>query len=140
MLKPPLLIWLIVICYKFCGFNALALRLPSALSILGMFFYAIKFARLTGKKDEILLACFMLLSCKALFGIHTGLTGDFDALLLFLLLASSYYFFSYIEYGAKAGIYMAALFTGLAFYAKGPRCPDLYPGLFCFMDFWQRVG
>jgi len=126
--KPPLLTWLIVGSYRLLGFNAFALRLPAALSILGFFLYALRFGRRIADNGTVLLSCFILLSCTAVLGIHTGLTGDFDALLLFFLLAAAYHFICYTDFGEPNAIYLTALFTGLAFYAKGPAALVYIPG------------
>lgn len=118
--KPPLMIWLIVACYKLFGQNELALRLPAALSTLGFFIY---FFRLISKIDSIkasFFSCLVLLSCKAVIGFHVGLGGDFDALLLLQLTASAYYFVCFIDDENKNHLYLAAICTGLAFYTKGP--------------------
>ncbi len=126
--KPPLLIWLICVCYKIFGFNAFALRFPSALAALGSLFFAFKLFRKAVRKDAALYACAMLISCKALIGGHIGLTGDFDALLLLCLIASAYYFWCYCYEGKKRAIFKVALWTGFAWYVKGPAAFILLPG------------
>lgn len=137
--KPPLMIWLVVACYKLFGQNELALRLPAALSTLAFFIY---FFRLISKIDSVMAAffsCLLLLSCKAVIGFHVGLGGDFDALLLFLLTASAYHFVCFIEDENKNHLYLAALFTGLAFYTKGPAGLVYLPSFLLYAVYKQKL-
>lgn len=130
--KPPLLIWLVVACYKVFGFNSFALRLPSVLATIGTFIYAWKLLSCDKNKQAALITCLVLLSCKAIVGGHVGLTGDFDAPLVFFLTASAYYFYRFIEFNDSPSIYMVAIFTGLAFYTKGSPSIVYLPSFLLF--------
>ncbi|MCC6837717.1 MAG: glycosyltransferase family 39 protein, partial [Bacteroidia bacterium] len=83
--KPPLLLWIQMLSIKTFGLNELAIRLPSAIAaaatILLMFFFIRKHT------NNILawLTALVLITSTGYFTIHTGRTGDSDALLTLLL-------------------------------------------------------
>ncbi len=137
--KPPLMIWLIVACYKLFGQNELALRLPAALSTLGFFVYFFRLISNIDSAKTAFFSCLVLLSCKAVIGFHVGIGGDFDALLLFLLTASAYYFVCFIDNENKNNLYLAALFTGLAFYTKGPAGLVYLPSFLLYALYRQKL-
>lgn len=137
--KPPLMLWLIVLCYKIFGFNEFALRLPAAISAVLFFLYFYKLIdRYTGH-IKAFLTCLVLMSCKAIIGWHVGTNGDFDAPLLFFLTASAYYFSGYIDFGRKNDIYLAALCAGLAFYTKGTAGFLFLPGFLVYTLFRHKI-
>ncbi len=130
--KPPLMIWLIVISYKIFGFNEFALRFPTFISAIIFFIFCFKIIELLSNNFKAFLCCLILLSSKAILGNHIGLTGDFDMLLVSLLTASVYYFILYIEYKKKYAVFLVAIITGLAFYAKGTPCLIFIPGFIIY--------
>lgn len=137
--KPPLMIWCIVASYKIFGFNEFALRFPATISTI--IFFVLCFYTISLLENSLIgfLTCLLLISCKAIFGIHVGLTGDFDALLIVFLTASVYSFILYIEKKCKYGIILAAVFTGLAFYSKGSASLVLLPGLLLYTFLRREV-
>jgi len=130
--KPPLVIWMIAGCYSLFGANCFSLRLPSALCTIGFFIFIYLLTARSKDKRLALLTCGILLSCKAAIGTHLGLTGDFDAPLIFFLAASAYYFFSYLQEGKSRDLIITAVFTGLAWYIKGLAGLLYLPGFFLF--------
>lgn len=130
--KPPLMIWLIAICYKLFGFNEFALRLPSAISTILFFIIFYRLVAILENKVTAFLSCLVLLSCKAVIGFHVGISGDFDALLMLFLMLSAYHFIQYTDYGKTRAVYLAALFTGFAFYTKGTAALLFIPGLLLY--------
>jgi 4-amino-4-deoxy-L-arabinose transferase-like glycosyltransferase len=117
--KPPLLIWMIVLCYKIFGYNAFALRFTSAVATIIFFIFSYKLIRLYKGDKTAFIACMILLSCKAIIGIHVGRTGDTDALLICFLTIGVYYFLLYHDFNKQNKIFLSAIFFGLAFYSKG---------------------
>ncbi|PBQ32096.1 hypothetical protein CNR22_10045 [Sphingobacteriaceae bacterium] len=137
--KPPLMIWLIAASYKVFGFNEFALRFPSTIAAFLFFIICFYTVLLLDTTLTAFLTCMILIATKAIFGNHIGLTGDFDALLLFFLTASVYSFILYIERGKKSAIYFTALFVGLAFYTKGPAAFVLIPGFALYLTFKKKI-
>ncbi len=83
--KPPLAIWSICLSYKIFGHNAFALRLPSALCAIAFFLVLFLMIEKFHSGQLSFLTCMILLSCKAIFGNHIALTGDFDMMLVLWL-------------------------------------------------------
>lgn len=140
--KPSLLSWLIILCYKLVGYNEWGLRLPAFLFTLGFFIYYYKLVTLLRDKLTAFFCCLILISCKGILGMHVGLTGDFDALLICFLTAAAYYFIQYIDYNKHYGILLTGLFTGLAFYAKGPAAFLFVPGFVLYITYrgkWKQL-
>jgi 4-amino-4-deoxy-L-arabinose transferase-like glycosyltransferase len=138
--KPPLMTWCIAGSYYLFGFNEFALRLPAALCTIAFFIvFFMLISRLEGG-DIAFACCLVLCSCKAIFGIHIGITGDYDAMLLLLLTLSAYYFIIYIEaeHRNSNGILLTGLFTGLAFYTKGPAAFLYIPGFLVYAIYRGR--
>jgi 4-amino-4-deoxy-L-arabinose transferase-like glycosyltransferase len=136
--KPPLMIWLITFSYKAFGFNEFALRFPSTISTILFFILCFYFVTLFETDLTAFLTSLILMSGKSILGNHIGLTGDFDGLLVFLLTASAYTFIVYVERQKKYAIYLTALFTGLAFYTKGPASFVFIPGFILYALFRKK--
>lgn len=130
--KPPLMIWSILVCYKIFGFNSWSLRLTSAIASILFFLFAFRIVALYRSKIFAFSSFMVLLSCKAIIGFHVGRTGDTDALLIFFLAAALYYFLQFIDFEKRNGIYLFAIFIGLAFYTKGTAAFVLIPGLLIY--------
>lgn len=136
--KPPLLIWLIVLCYKIFGFGELALRLPSAIAAVVFFIYAFKLISLYEKPAFAFLVCVSLMACKGIIGPHVGRTGDFDALLVCLLTISVYHFCMFTDFGKNRSAILSGFFLGLAFYTKGTASVLLVPGMLIYLLFTRK--
>ena len=134
--KPPLMIWLVVLCYRLIGYNELALRLPSAVCAILFFVVFYKLAVRLDSRLTAFVSCRILISCKAVIGFHVGINGDFDAMLMLLLTLSAYYFIRYIDEGDKKAIYLCAVFMALAFYTKGTAAFLFIPGYVLYA--WLR--
>ncbi len=122
-LKPPLNIWLKMICYHFFGINEFSVRLPSIIaSILTMLvlwyfgFFVLK------RADLGILFALILISSKGYVSYHVSRTGDPDALLVFFVTLAILSLYQLIQkYPIKNNKYY--LFLGisllLAMYTKG---------------------
>ncbi|MBN9482286.1 MAG: hypothetical protein BGO70_17060 [Bacteroidetes bacterium 43-93] len=140
--KPPLLTWCIVASYNLFGYNEWGLRFPSFVFTLAFFTYFYLLVKNLKDRRTAMYCCLLLLSCKAILGMHVGLTGDFDILLTWFLTASAYYFVRYIDGGNRAAILLTGAFTGLAFYAKGPAAFLFIPGLMLYAIYsgkWKQI-
>ncbi len=137
--KPPLFIWCVAASLKMLGFNEFALRLPSALSIIAAFFILFKIITLYRSATFAALTCLMLASVKGLIGWHVGRTGDFDSLLVFILLASVYYFLRFVDFDKKWAALCCGLCLGLAFLVKGPAAGVLLPGMLAYLIFTKKT-
>ncbi len=105
--KPPLFTWILAGSFSILGYNTLALRIPSALAMLGALFFVYLLGRRYYGEVFAIMACLVLLSVKGLVGHHTGRTGDFDALLIFFLMANSYFFMRFFSGGKEWNLTLA---------------------------------
>lgn len=135
--KPPLAIWSIALSFKVFGANEWALRLPSALFILGAFYYLFKLIRLYRDNYFAFFTVLMLVSINGLICRHVGRTGDTDAPLVMFLIAASYHFLLFVDfYKSRSGIWVG-IFLTLAFLAKSAAFAVLLPGWFFYL-FYKR--
>ena len=115
-LKPPLSFWAIMGAYKVFGFNAFALRFPSAFAyfitiiLLAIFLYK--------EFSESVSVYFLLLSCGIhdLIFAHAARSGNADSLFIFffaLSMVGLYYGHDNIK-----GYYLCGIGFGLAFLTK----------------------
>jgi 4-amino-4-deoxy-L-arabinose transferase-like glycosyltransferase len=137
--KPPLMIWTIVGMYKLLGYNAWALRVPSAIACVLFFVIAYQILRLFHSINFSLFVCLSLTGCKAIWWSHVGRTGDFDAFLLLFSTLFVYFCLLYFEKGKKNAVYFAAISLSLAFYSKGTACVFLLPGMFLYTLLFSRI-
>lgn len=137
--KPPLMIWMIAGSYKLFGFNEFALRFPLALCSIAFFLLCFYTIKLLESELTAFLTCLILLSSKAILGNHVALTADFDGPLIVFLTASVYFFILYMERQKKYSILLVGIFTGLAFYTKGPASLVLIPGFLFYILFRKHL-
>jgi len=137
--KPPLFIWLIAVSYKIWGFNAFALRFPSAIATVLFFAYFFKLVKLYQSELFAFTCSLILLSCKGILGFHVARNGDFDATLILFEIAAIYYFLSFLNGRNKNHILFCGLFFGLAFWAKGTAFLLLIPGLILYLVFAGKI-
>ncbi|MBK7408857.1 MAG: glycosyltransferase family 39 protein [Saprospirales bacterium] len=129
--------------FHLLGYNNFALRFPSALATLGsLLFVLLLCLRYYGERFAWLV-CLVLLSVEGIAGNHTGRTGDFDAQLIFFLLANSYFFLQYFSKGKERDLTLSTLFLAGAFMTKGPAMAVLLPGQVLFLFIaknWNRLN
>ncbi|MBC2581624.1 glycosyltransferase family 39 protein [Clostridium sp. DJ247] len=81
-LKPPMSFWFIMLGYKLAGFNALGLRLFSAIAAFITIFISSLFVKYKhGKVSSLICAVILTVSPKYIV-IHSARTGDADSLLV----------------------------------------------------------
>ena len=130
--KPPLAIWAISLSYKMFGYNSFALRFPSALAIVLLLLVCFHLVAIYNGHIQALITCLIILSFKGIIGHHVGRTGDTDAIFVFFLTLSSFFFLLYIDFDKSAGILLSALSLGFAFYTKGFAALFFVPGVFIY--------
>ncbi len=122
--KPPLNIWFMALSLKLFGFNALAVRLPSAffatLTCICLIYFSSKYFQ---NYFIGILAVLVLVTTTGYNGFHVARTGDYDALLVLCTTIFSLCYFLYLEtdgnksrylIGTVAFIILATLTKGVA--------------------------
>lgn len=139
--KPPFVVWCVATSFSIFGKNELALRLPSALAIIGAFFFIFKTITLFRSVKFAMWTCLLLASVDGLIGWHVSRTGDFDAMLVFFLMGGVYFFLRADLQSFKnlAGLIYSAIFFGFAFLTKGPASLVLFPGILLFLFFEKKL-
>jgi 4-amino-4-deoxy-L-arabinose transferase-like glycosyltransferase len=131
--KPPLMIWSISLSYHLFGYNAWAMRVPSAIGTLIFFLFSFLLVRKYRGNTFAIGTVLILLSCHAILGRHIGRTADYEALLLPTLTGFVYFFCLYLDFQKKNAIFYAGICLGLAFYAKGTPSVFLLPGALLYV-------
>lgn len=137
--KPPLLIWLQAICMYLIGPTELAVRLPSALSGMGIVVLMVLFSKVVLRKVSIgVIASIILLTSKGFMeSTHSVRTGDFDALLVFITFGYLITFFVYTEYRKNWMLYLTCAGIFLAVMAKSIMGLLFMPALLIYA-LWRR--
>lgn len=129
--KPPLMIWLQVICMKLFGVSELALRLPSA--IAGLFTVILLFIFLKKWFEDFwpgFIASIILITSYGYLNVHVTRTGDYDSLLVFFLTGCAFSFYNYIETSSGRQLLISSFFLWLGIMTKGVQGLLFIPGLF----------
>jgi 4-amino-4-deoxy-L-arabinose transferase-like glycosyltransferase len=128
--KPALGIWSIALSFKAFGYNAFALRFPSACAaLISCIFVALLTSRFLGQRTAQM-ATFILATSAGIFGFHTGRTGDLDALLVAGLTGTVYFWARYEEERKQTLAALSGILWGVAFLSKGIAAVVILPGLF----------
>jgi 4-amino-4-deoxy-L-arabinose transferase-like glycosyltransferase len=130
--KPPLVIWLQAISYKFFGVNEFGVRFPSAFMGLLTVVLLVWFC-LYKIKNTILgiVSGLVLITSNGFMTIHATRTGDLDATLTFFSCLYSLLFLKYILFEEKRTKTIFWIVAGivLAFLSKGTAGLFLIPFL-----------
>lgn len=131
--KPPLFIWTVALSFQAFGQSTFALRLPSAIASIIALYWLFQICRLYRSSSFALVVGLVLLSVKGFLGPHVGRSGDYDALLVCLLLGGLYYCLRFLDFKYTRGAYLTAILWGLAFWTKGPAAFIFFPGIFLLL-------
>jgi 4-amino-4-deoxy-L-arabinose transferase-like glycosyltransferase len=138
--KPPLLIWLQVLCMNIMGCTVMALRMPSVIAAfattLSLFFFIKK------ETGNIWIAFFSgiaLVSMEGFNGFHVARTGDYDALLILFVMLALFQFYYYLDTFNKKHILLVCLFLGLGSLTKGIAALLFLPGILAYALIQQKV-
>ena len=135
--KPPLLIWAIAGCMKLLGYNAWAVRLPSAMAatalVLIVYFFGTAYLHSSGVG---LVSALVLLTSFGFTGEHVARTGDYDgALVLWVTIYSlGYFIYLNLEQKSHETTVLATATVALicAVWTKGVAGLLAVPGLFVY--------
>jgi 4-amino-4-deoxy-L-arabinose transferase-like glycosyltransferase len=136
--KPPLLIWLQVVCMKVIGVNEIAVRLPSAiaalLTCLAILFLSVKYLK---QFWFGFIAIIVLITSQGYTDFHTMRTGDYDTLLTMFTTFIGIFFFFYIESDKNKYLDLFFLSTILAVLTKGVAGLLFMPAIIIYCV-WQK--
>lgn len=131
--KPPLTVWLIILNFELFGVSDFALRFHSMLATVFFFFFISRLILLYKDRMFLILFLCIIITVNGIIGFHVGRTGDTDSLLVLFLTGFLYYFLRYWDFGRSNAIIWAAIFLGLAFYAKSVAIFLMLPAVFGYM-------
>jgi 4-amino-4-deoxy-L-arabinose transferase-like glycosyltransferase len=135
--KPPLLFWTIALSYQIFGFTTFALRFPSALFGLLSIILTMLLARNFYGDKTSLLSGIILATSYGFIHFHAARKGDFDSLLVLLIIASI--FFLTLSSKRKFYFYLCAFSTGLAFLTKSFAVIQLIAIIFAYLWFSKQT-
>lgn len=115
-LKPPLSFWVIMLGYKIAGFNALGLRLFSAVAAFLTILFVAVFAKVQYGKPSSLITALVLTTSPHYILYHGARTGDADALFV-LFFTVAMISMMLIERNIK-WLYLSGFAFALAFLTK----------------------
>lgn len=117
--KFPLLIWMQVISMRLFGFDEIGMRMPIAFAVLFtcifLYWYAVRYI-----KDYIigLLSVAVLITSYGYMHVHSGRTGDYDALLTLFTTIYVLILYQYFQDGSQRKLFWAINFFTLAVFTK----------------------
>jgi len=136
--KPPLMIWLQVLCMKIFGAGEFAVRFPSAIASLFTCILLLLFTyRYLGTKWFGIIAILVLITTNGYIHEHVARTGDYDALLIFFSTLSGLAFFAYCEQQRNRWLYLYFIAITLAALTKSVTALMFTPALVIYA-LWTR--
>jgi 4-amino-4-deoxy-L-arabinose transferase-like glycosyltransferase len=138
--KPPLLLWLQVLCSFPFGMGELAIRIPSAiagfLTAAALVLFSVRYL-----KDYWfgLISALVLLTIFGYVDGHATRTGDYDALLALFTTLYPIFFFLFLEEGKKKYLHLFFLALILAVMTKGIQALIFLPALCVFAAIQRKV-
>jgi 4-amino-4-deoxy-L-arabinose transferase-like glycosyltransferase len=132
--KPPLMIWLQVVCMQVVGPNELAVRLPSAIAGFICCLALMLFLKRNSNNFWLGFAgAVTLVGMPGFVGEHVCRTGDYDALLVLFLTLSALCIYQFSKHKSSKWIYLFFLSTFLAFFTKSTAGLLFIPGVILFL-------
>ncbi|MEG5001437.1 ArnT family glycosyltransferase [Microcoleus sp. B4-D4] len=143
--KPPLLIWMIVLCMKIFGYNEFAIRLPAALSAMSTAIIIFIFASKYLKDLKIsLVSGLVLITSYGFMGYHTGRSGNYDSVLVLWITIYSLSYFIYLHSNEQKtqNFYwsIATVTIILAALTKGIAAILPLPGILLYTAYQKKMG
>ena len=143
--KPPLPIWFMAISMHLFGFDELGLRLPSALTGLGVVLTLVYFSKKYLQDYSLgLIAGLILVTSGGFIREHVVRTADYDVYLCLWTLLYTLSFFLYTEASDEAKrrkyLYASAAFITLAVLTKSVAGLFFVPGMAVFALVRGKVG
>jgi 4-amino-4-deoxy-L-arabinose transferase-like glycosyltransferase len=132
--KPPLLIWIQVLCFKLFGYTELAVRLPSAVASMCLALFLLYYFNRHFKSPAIgIISALVLLTSNGYIHEHAARTGDHDALLVCFEMIMLLSFFMYIEYRKTNQLILFSIGLLLGIYTKSIAALMLLPGIAVYL-------
>ncbi len=138
--KPPLLIWLQVLCIKILGLRELSIRLPSAIAAFLTVSLILSFS-IRYLKDFWfgMIATLVLVTSYGYIDNHVTRTGDYDSMLILFTTAYSILFFAYTETRRIAFLHLFFLSLTLAVLTKSIQALLFVPSLLFYLIFSKQM-
>jgi len=134
--KPPLMIWLQVLSIKCFGLTEWAIRFPSALAgLLTIWLVGLIVFRKTQSVLTTCLAMLILTTSDGLIQLHGSMTGDYDALLVFFLLAALFQCLRYLENCKPSHLMAFIVFVAASLMTKSAAAILYFP-LYAFSFYY----
>jgi 4-amino-4-deoxy-L-arabinose transferase-like glycosyltransferase len=131
--KPPLMIWLQVLSMKVFGINEWAIRFPSAVAAFLTCIVLLCFSTRYVKSFWFgAIWTLVLVTSSGYVEIHAIRTGDYDALLAFVLTLGSFSFFVFLENSKPKFLYLFFISMALAVLTKSSATFIIIPGLLIY--------
>jgi 4-amino-4-deoxy-L-arabinose transferase-like glycosyltransferase len=128
--KPPLLVWCQVIWIKIIGPGELAVRMPSALATLALFWLLTWWGKRDWGSPVVgALATVAVLGNWLYISNHGARSGDFDAMLILFLTAQVVFFYRWVADDQARWLWLAGLAIFLAGMTKGVAGGFFLPGI-----------
>ncbi|MCD6062483.1 MAG: hypothetical protein K0R82_394 [Flavipsychrobacter sp.] len=139
--KPPLMIWLQVLCIKLNGLNELSIRIPSAIATLATFLFLYWFAAVKLRNPLLgAVICLVLITCPGYIGLHRTRTGDYDALLTFFTTAHCIFLYLYAEEKKTSYFYFCLLMLIGGAMTKGVAAMIFLPAMVVYLAFTRQLA
>lgn len=138
--KPPLMIWIQVVCIRIFGPGEFAVRLPSAIAaLLTCIFILFLCARYFKNTVFGMIWVLVLVTSNGFVNFHSSRTGDYDALLTLFICVYSFAWFVYLE--TSKGRYLTYFFLALtlSILTKGIAGLFFIPGLFLYTLLKKKI-
>jgi 4-amino-4-deoxy-L-arabinose transferase-like glycosyltransferase len=127
--KPLLLTWIQVGFIKLFGFSELTMRLPSAIAVSASLLALFSFLKRQVDLRFAWISSLILLTSTGYIGLHTGRTGDADALFSFFILMMSLQFANWMLNNKGLNLLLCFIFLSLAVLTKSFAAFLWLPGL-----------
>jgi len=131
--KPPLTIWTQALSIKLFGVNEVAVRLPSALSILFLGIIIILLFSKINKPFIGFYASFILICTKGVLYYHFGRSADYDAMLTMFVISYAISLFIFTENRQTKYYLLFFMFLILATLTKGVQALIPLPFIFLYI-------
>ncbi|MFA7082262.1 MAG: glycosyltransferase family 39 protein, partial [Bacteroidales bacterium] len=131
--KPPLTIWTQALSIKLFGVNEVAVRLPSALSILFLGIIIILLFSKINKPFIGFYASFILICTKGVLYYHFGRSADYDAMLTMFVISYAISLFIFTENRQTKYYLLFFIFLILATLTKGVQALIPLPFIFLYI-------
>lgn len=138
--KPPFFTYFQAASFKLFGYNELALRLPIALAGLLTALMIIRFFyRRFGRLGPGIFSALVLITSLGYIDVHLTRTGDHDAGLALLILATVLSFYNYLETDQRKYLWAMALATTAAVLTKSMVAFLTFPGLMVYATYKRKL-